>query len=163
MTPASKYLPIHLNDHLAFATGTIEVARRVASQYEGAELGGLAERLLPVLEEDRREIIGLLARTGARQDALKTGAAWAAEKAGRLKLNGELTGRSPLSPLVELTGLSLGIAASVLLWQELAMLAGELDLDAEAVRAAAQRAERAREEVERARPQVARSALVGAR
>ena len=36
-------------------------------------------------------------------------AGWVAEKAGRLKLNGSLLTYSPLSRLVELEGLSLGV------------------------------------------------------
>ncbi len=159
---ASKYLATHLNDHLAIATGTIELARRVVSQYGASDLGALAQGLMPALEEDRRAITAVMARTGARRDPVKTRIAWAAEKAGRLKLNGRLTGRSPLSPLVELTGLSLGLSASVLLWQGLAVVSDELGLDADALRDAARRAERARDEVEGRRPEIARSALIGA-
>ena len=43
-------------------------------------------------------------------------AAWTAEKAGRLKLNGQLLGYSPLSRLVELEGLSLGVTGKLCLW-----------------------------------------------
>jgi hypothetical protein len=43
-------------------------------------------------------------------DKVKNIAAWGIEKVGRLKLNGQLTGYSPLSRVVELEGLLAGIA-----------------------------------------------------
>src|SRR5918997_6587050 len=99
-TPPSKYLAIHLNDHLAAALATREVAKRMAGQYGGSDLGDLARGLLPRLDEDVRAIEELMAAAGIPRDRFKPALAWGAEKAGRLKLNGHLTGSSPLSPLV---------------------------------------------------------------
>ena len=45
---------------------------------------------------------------------------WITEKSGRLKPNGELRGHSPLTPLIELEGLSLGIEGKRSLWLALA-------------------------------------------
>ncbi len=157
-TPA-RYLAIHLNDHLAIALATREVAKRMASQYAGSDLGDLARGLLPRLEEDLRAIDDVIASAGLTRNRFKPALAWGAEKAGRLKLNGHLTGRSPLSPLVELDGLSLGIEASVLLWRNLAAVATEHSLDVARIDAARMRAQALREDVERRRPDVARSAL----
>ena len=55
----------------------------------------------------------------AGRDRVKVTAAWVGEKAGRLKPNGQLTGYSPLSRVVELEGLSLGIEGKRLLWVSL--------------------------------------------
>jgi hypothetical protein len=52
----------------------------------------------------------------------KVGAGWVAEKLGRLKLNGQLTGYSPLSRLVELEGLASGINAKRALWLSIAQI-----------------------------------------
>ena len=49
---------------------------------------------------------------GFGADKLKNVAAWGLEKVGRLKLNGELTGYSPLSRMVELEGLLTASPAS---------------------------------------------------
>ena len=49
----------------------------------------------------------------------KPAGAWLLEKAGRLKLNGQLRGPSPLSPLVELEGLEAGVSGKRSLWQVL--------------------------------------------
>jgi len=48
---------------------------------------------------------------------------WAAEKAGRLKLNGRLLSRSPLSSLVELEGLAVGIQGKIAGWRTLRVVA----------------------------------------
>jgi hypothetical protein len=58
-------------------------------------------------------------RLGIGEDRLKHAAAWAAEKAGRLKLNGSLTSYSPLSRLVELEGLALGVSGKQSMWKVL--------------------------------------------
>ena len=44
-----------------------------------------------------------------KPDRLKVAGAWAGEKAGRLKLNGHLTGYSPQSRVIELEGLVVGV------------------------------------------------------
>jgi len=46
------------------------------------------------------------------------------EKVGRLKLNGQLTGYSPLSRLVELEGLELGITGKRAMWAALEHVIG---------------------------------------
>jgi hypothetical protein len=56
---------------------------------------------------------------GAERSALKPAAAWVLEKAGRLKLNGQIRGYSPLSRLVELEGLEAGVSGKRALWQAL--------------------------------------------
>jgi len=57
------------------------------------------------------------------KDRLKVAAGWAGEKAGRLKLNGRVTGYSPLSRLVEVEGLLLGVTGKRTAWQSLLELA----------------------------------------
>jgi UDP-glucose 4-epimerase len=54
-----------------------------------------------------------------KRSRIKPAVAWAAEKVGRLKLNGRLTERSPLTPLVELEGTAIGVAGKLRLWQAL--------------------------------------------
>ena len=49
-------------------------------------------------------------------------AGWAAEKAGRAKTNGFLVRRSPLSSVIELETLRLGVEGKRLMWQALLSL-----------------------------------------
>jgi hypothetical protein len=82
---------------------------------------------------------------GARPNVAKVALAWTAEKLGRLKLNGRLVRRSPLSPFVELEVLETGIYGKLLLWHVLRERptpgSGAVDLDELIVRAERQLAE----------------------
>ena len=144
--PSSR-LAIYLNDHLAGSTVGVELARRARGANSGSELGQLLDRLVREIEEDRDTLGSVMDAVGARRDRLKQAAAWAGEKVGRLKLNGQLTGYSPLSKLVELEGLNLGMEGKSRLWAVLGELA-DPRLSSFDFPALAERAERQRSELE---------------
>lgn len=138
-------LEIYLNDHLAGATAGVELARRLrASNRDDAVFGETLSRVCIEIEADRAALEQVIEGLGYSRSRAKPAAAWVAEKLGRLKLNGQLHGYSPLSRLIELEGLLIGITGKIGLWQTLTEVgAGEdLDLDLEQLtaRAAAQRA-----------------------
>lgn len=138
-------LSIYLNDHLAGATAGVELARRVRdANREDEEFGPPLVEICAEVEADRETLAGLMDRLGIRRDPLKPAAAWAIEKLGRLKLNGQLTGYSPLSRQVELEGLLIGIAGKEQMWRALGHTlgpkSGELDFGHLAERAGRQRA-----------------------
>ena len=84
------------------------------------------------------------------------------ELAGRLKLNGQLTGYSPLSRLVELEGLITGISGKISLWRALLELVPqEPRLDAERLQQLIERGEEQRRTVEELRTRAVRDAFVG--
>jgi hypothetical protein len=112
-------LAIYLNDHLAAATGALELARRSASSNRAMSYGTFLDQLSVEIEEDRRSLLEIMRALGVRRDELKVLAAWAAEKAGRLKLNGRLLGYSPYSRVVELEVLLLGVHGKLGLWRAL--------------------------------------------
>jgi hypothetical protein len=56
---------------------------------------------------------------------VKNGAAWLSEKAGRLKLNGQLRGYSDLSRVVELEGLCVGVEGKASMWAALRSIADQ--------------------------------------
>ncbi len=115
-----KYLHIYLADHLAGSAVGVEVAKRCAKSNEGNDIGHfLQTKALPAIEEDRATLEQIIDLVGGSPSVVKQALAWTGEKLGRLKLNGELTSYSPLSRLVELEGLSLGIAGKMALWQAL--------------------------------------------
>jgi len=120
-----KLLSIYLNDHLAGSTVGVELAKRSRSSNRGTPYGEFLEWLVQQITEDRRSLIGLMSRLGVRRDPLKEAAGWGLEKAGRLKLNGRLTGYSPLSRMVELEGLWTGVNGKLSLWRALAAVADE--------------------------------------
>jgi len=112
-------LSIYLNDHVAAATAGASLARRAAASNKGTDYGSVLEAVANEIEEDRAALVDVMQRLSVGQDRLKTALAWGAEKAGRLKLNGQLLGYSPLSRLEEIEALSLGVEGKHALWQAL--------------------------------------------
>jgi hypothetical protein len=158
---ASKYLATYLNDHLAGATVGVELARRAASENAGKPLGDFLSELAQEIAEDRAALRELMDSVGVGPDRKKVAAGWAAEKAGRLKPNAQLRGYSPLSPLIELEGLMLGIEGKRLLWRSLQAIADEHGLPAARLEELAARARRQRDRVERRRAALLEPALGG--
>jgi hypothetical protein len=116
-------LAIYLQDHLAGATAGLELVRRARGSNEGTSYGDFLAQLEREIEEDRDRLRELMRQLGVGEDRLKIAAAWTVEKAGRLKLNGRLTGYSPLSRVVELEGLSAGVTGKLSGWRSLRALA----------------------------------------
>jgi hypothetical protein len=116
-------LGIYLNDHLAGATGGVELARRAAGSAAGTEAAGPLQRFAGEVADDREALLAMMAALGVPVRSYKVYAAWIGEKAGRLKLNGRLLGRSPLSLLVELELLRLGVEGKAAGWRTLRALA----------------------------------------
>lgn len=114
---------IYLNDHLAVATGVVELAHRTAGPNQGSDIGDVLARLEAEVGEDRTALLRMMAALDVPLRRYKVYAACAAEKAGRLKLNGHLWGRSPLSIVVELEALRLGVEAKAAGWRTLCEIA----------------------------------------
>jgi hypothetical protein len=159
VSSASKYLATYLNDHYAGATGGLALARRAASENEGSDLGVFLSELADEIEADRDTLREIMGEVGVGTDRTKVVAARVFERVGRLKPNAHLRGYSPLSPLVELEVLALGISGKLGLWRALGEVAGALSLDAQRLAELAARAERQAADVEARRLEVARSAL----
>ena len=155
-----KYLRIYLQDHLAGSTAGLELARRTSKASQGSEYGPPLAKIADEIESDRRQLQAIMDALGFGSDRLKNVAAWTLEKAGRLKLNGELTQYSPLSRVVELEGLLTGITGKWGLWVALLELApDESRLDAELLTRLRDRAEEQRATVEELREKAAREAF----
>jgi hypothetical protein len=137
-------LAIYLNDHLAGATAGVELARRLRGSNRGdAEFGTPVAEVCVEIEADRATLEQVMERLGIGRSVIKPAGAWVAEKLGRLKLNGRLRGYSPLSRLVELEGLCIGINGKMRMWSALEHTLGnelnEFDFKQLAERAARQR------------------------
>jgi hypothetical protein len=138
-------LSIYLNDHLAGATAGLDLARRAASNNEGTPYARVLTEVAVEIAEDRESLVEVMARLSVGRDRVKVAAAWALEKVGRLKPNGSLVSYSPLSRLVEIEGLALGVDGKLSLWHSLKESHGDdprlrgVDLDALINRARSQR------------------------
>lgn len=115
----SKLRAIYLQDHLAAATAFGELSKRAAGSNREGPLGALLGRLAEEIAEDHKALLDVMSELGIRPDPVKRSFAWTAEKLGRLKPNGRLLSYSPLSRVIELEGLHLGISHNLSLWQVL--------------------------------------------
>ena len=124
-------LGIYLNDHLAGAIAGTGLARRMAVSAEpGTERADVLSRLAGEITADRAALLRIMTALGIPVRGYKVFAAWAGERAGRLKLNGRLVTRSPLSDLEETEMLRLGVDGKAAGWRTLRALAerdGRLD------------------------------------
>lgn len=118
-----RYLDIYLNDHLAGATAGLELIRRAAGAARGSSEGGALDRLVEEVAEDRRALLEVMAALGVPVRHYKIYAAWLAEKVGRVKPNGHARKRSPLSGLVELELMRLGVEGKGAGWRTLRTVA----------------------------------------
>ncbi|MBK3543713.1 transaldolase [Streptomyces sp. MBT60] len=116
-------LAIYLNDHYAGATGGLELFRRAAkatpNSGDGAALADLAKQV----EEDRDALARIMTDLGVTTSQPKVAMGWLAEKAGRLKPNGHILSRSPLSDLLETESMLLGVLGKTACWRTLRILA----------------------------------------
>jgi hypothetical protein len=154
----SRLLEIYLNDHLAGSTAGVEVARRVRGSNEGdPQFGPELTSLCAEIEADRELLLEVMERLGVSPGRVKPAAAWAGEKLGRLKLNGQVHGYSPLSRLVELELLSIGVGGKICLWRALEVSVGDAaGIDFAAVQ---ERADGQRDRIEALHSQAARIAF----
>ncbi|WP_433271610.1 hypothetical protein ACQPZF_12910 [Actinosynnema sp. CS-041913] len=117
------FLGIYLKDQLAMGVLWRELARRSQRNNRGSELGEALGRVAAGIAEDVETFRTIMRRLGVRTNPVKTGLAAVAERVGRLKPNGRLTGYSPLSRFVELEILAMGIDGKKQLWTTLRDLA----------------------------------------
>jgi hypothetical protein len=124
-------LGIYLNDHLAASTMGTGLARRIAGSARHIPASrNVLGRLAGEIAEDRAALMDMMAALSVPIRSYKVYAAWFGEKAGRLKPNGHLLSRSPLSSLEELEILRMAVVGKAAGWRTLRALAerdGRLD------------------------------------
>lgn len=118
-----RLLEIYLNDHLAGAAAGTELARRLARAHQGTPAGPELARLSTEIAEDRRTLQSMMAALGVPVRRWMTLAGWLGEKVGRLKPNGRFLSRSPLSSVIELEAMRLGVEGKLSGWRLLRIVA----------------------------------------
>jgi hypothetical protein len=102
---------VYCNDHLAASTGGIELVRRMLGEHRTTDYEQPLEQLLGELREEKASLEAMMRGLGFPVRRYKLAAVWAGEKLARLKLNGRLLQRSPLSDLVEFEFLASAVRA----------------------------------------------------
>ncbi len=107
----AELLGIYVNDHLAAATGGVELVSRMLSQHRGTPYEARLEQLLDELREERTAHLAMAGALGIPVRAYKQLGTWVGEKLSRAKLNGRVFSRSPLSDLVEFEFIATAVLA----------------------------------------------------
>ncbi len=113
----AEFLRIYLQDHLAGATAGSQRARRLAeAEADSADSAALAGFAADVAA-DLDALSKLMDTLSVERSWLKTNVAVVGEKLGTLKFNGRLTGRSPLSTVIELEAMQMAVRGKRSLWE----------------------------------------------
>ena len=121
MNPFSESSPderlgIYLNDHRALVVGELALADRARRACEGTRFAHHLTLHVSSTAVDLDDIDRMLDAIDRRVDRLKSTGARITERFGRLKLNGQMTGSSPLSSVVEVEGLIAASQARQTMW-----------------------------------------------
>ncbi|MCK7627649.1 hypothetical protein MUU72_31915 [Streptomyces sp. RS10V-4] len=155
-----KLLGIYLNDHLAGATAGTQRADHLVRAARGSPLGRALGPVAAEIAEDRSALLGIMRDLGVPVRRYKVCAGWASEKLGRLKGNGRLVRRSPLSTVLELEALRMATEGKAAGWQTLRRLsATDERLDSALLDRLLERARQQQKTVEEWRTRQAETAL----
>lgn len=157
---AGRFLRIYLNDHWAGQAAGRKLAERLQASNRDTPLGQYASDLLSEIQVDAELLQEAMRRVGAKRDVIKEVAVLTFERIGRLKPNGRVLSYSPLSRVVELEAMALGVEGKLSLWKVLAKLGeGDDRLRGLDFGAAQKRARSQRSRLERFRTDAARLAF----
>ena len=117
-----RLLQVYLRDHFAGSAAGLALVRRC--RRNNPELDAELADIESEIDADRQSLLVIMSRLGVTPSTFKAALGSFAEFLGRLKANGRIVRSSPLSPLVELEGLSAGIFTKGNLWRSLSAAAG---------------------------------------
>lgn len=117
--PVDQALSIYLRDHEAAAQGGADLFRRAAREQRSRPYAPELRALRDEVEEDLGTLRRLMQDAGVRPDPVLGTAIRMAERVGRLKPNGSLLRRAPLSDLIEAEGMLDAVFAKASGWRAL--------------------------------------------
>ncbi len=118
-----ELISIYLQDHHATSSGALELARRMIKSNRDTIFGQKVEYLAAELTEARGQLEQVMHVLDVSPSRVKEAGMWLGEKLGRLKLNGQVVGYSPLSRIFEFEGLCMALGGQVRLWESLKIVA----------------------------------------
>lgn len=155
-------LEVYLRDHFAGSTAGLALVRRARRTSTGTDLHEVLAALEVEIDDDRRTLRDLMSRLAVTPSSFKSAVGAVAELVARLKGNGRLVRRSPMSPVVELEGLAAGIVTKRNLWHSLrAAVPAHQQLQADELDVLIDRATAQLERVQAAHDRAAAAALGG--
>jgi nucleoside-diphosphate-sugar epimerase len=122
-------LGLYLSDHLTGATAGAGRIERMAEETIDTPVYARLSELAEEIRLERAFLRQLIHDLGMRQRPYRQAVSWAGEHAGRLKSNGRLFSRSPLTLVLETELMRSAVMGKLGVWQTLQEHAGELGLD----------------------------------
>jgi UDP-glucose 4-epimerase len=124
-------MSLYLSDHLTGATAGVNRIERMAADFVDTPVYSELATLADAIRANRELLRNIIDDLGFARRPYRQAAAWAAERVGRLKFNGRVIERSPMTMLLETELMRSGVQGQVGLWETLQEHAGDLGLDTE--------------------------------
>jgi hypothetical protein len=116
-------LAIYLRNHEAAAQGGRDLFRRTAASQRDRPYAGELAELSNEIEQDLQTLRAIMRAVRVSPNRVQGLVFRLGERVGRLKPNGRLLGRAPLSDLIEIEGLLDAVRAKAAGWQALSCVA----------------------------------------
>src|SRR5690242_7256342 len=116
----SSALRIYLQNHEAAARAGIDLCRRAAHNQRRQAHGPVLDDLCLAISDDRQRLLVIMRSVRVTPNPLLGVVAQAGERVGRLKPNGRVLRRAPLSDLIEIEALTDAVNAKRAGWHALA-------------------------------------------
>lgn len=126
---SKELLGLYLSDHLTGATAGANRAERMAEDFVDTPVYAQLARLAQEIRTERAFLKNLIDDLGLEHKPHRQAAAWAGERIGRLKGNGKVLERSPMTMLLEADLMRSAIHGKLGVWQTLRDHAPALGLD----------------------------------
>ena len=115
-------LAIYLRNHEAAAQAGRDLFRRTAANQRDRPYAGELAQLATEIEQDLESLRAIMRAVRVSPDLVQGLALRVGERVGRLKPNGSLLGRAPLSDLIEVEGMLDAVRAKAAGWLALAQV-----------------------------------------
>lgn len=122
-------LELYLSDHLTGATAGSNRIARMASDFVDTPVFGQLGELADQIAAERDFLERVINDLGLKQKPYRQAAAWVGERIGRLKSNGKVLERSPMTMLLEAELMRGAVNAKIGVWESLREHAELLGLD----------------------------------
>ncbi len=118
----------YLQAHLAGANAGSDLFDRSAKGTDDPQIGEALREIHHQVVAEVRELRQMMAALNVSENRLLIAGARLAERVGRLKPNGSLLHRTPLTDLVELEALRIAVAGKVSGWEALLAIADDFEV-----------------------------------
>jgi hypothetical protein len=116
---ANKHLAIYLNDHLAGATGALELLTHLIAAHDNTTVSDVLTQLHVEIDADRQELEHLIDRLHITESGSRKVGAWLGEKLAYVKLQLDDKADGSMRLFEGLEALAIGIQGKRGLWRAL--------------------------------------------